>query len=70
LVAKLKIKLSPSGDVESVSVVKSSGNDRYDSDAEKAVLSASPLPIPTLEEDEAAHNAFRDIIFTIKMPGA
>ena len=70
LVAELKIKLSPSGDVENVSVVKSSGNDRYDRDAEKAVLNASPLPIPTAEQDEAAHKVFRNMILTVRMPGA
>lgn len=70
LVAKLQIKLSSSGKVESVSVVQSSGNKRYDNDAEKAVLNASPLPIPTLEEDEDAHNTFRDMVLNVKMPGA
>lgn len=70
LVAKLNIKLSSLGDVESVSVVKSSGNTRYDSDAEKAVLNASPLPIPSLQDDEAANETFRDITLNIKMPDA
>jgi len=70
LVAKLQIKLNSYGDVESVSVVQSSGNARYDQDAERAVLKASPLPIPSLEEDESAHKTFRDMILTIKMPGA
>jgi len=36
--------------VESVSVVESSGNPRYDLDAEKAVRNASPLPIPSASE--------------------
>ena len=70
LVAKLNIKLSPRGDVLSVSVVESSGNPRYDRDAEKAVRNASPLPIPSAEEDEAAHKTFQDLTLNIRMPGA
>ena len=70
LVAKLNIKLSSGGVVKSVTVVESSGNPRYDNDAEKAVRNASPLPIPTAEEDEAAHRKFQDLTINIRMPGA
>ena len=70
LVAKLNIKLSPSGRVESVSIVESSGNGRYDRDAETAVRNASPLPIPSVEEDEVAHKTFQDITLNIRMPDA
>jgi len=70
LVAKLNIELSETGDVKSVSVARTSGNERYDRDAEKAVWNASPLPIPSLDDDEAAHSAFRDMVLTVKMPGA
>ena len=70
LAAKLNIKLSPRGDVLNVSIVESSGNARYDRDAEKAVRNASPLPIPSIEEDETAHKTFQDVTLNIKMPNA
>ena len=70
LAAKLNIKLSPRGDVLNVSIVESSGNARYDRDAEKAVRNASPLPIPSIEENEKAHKTFRDVILNIEMPNA
>jgi colicin import membrane protein len=36
----------PSGDVISVKLVKSSGNAAYDTAVERAILAASPLPLP------------------------
>lgn len=39
-------KLSPSGEVEVVSVTRSSGNILFDNSAENAVRKASPLPVP------------------------
>ena len=69
-VVKVNIKLSPRGDVLSTRIVNSSGSEKYDRDAETAVRLASPLPIPTVEEDAAAHKTLRDINLTIRMPGA
>jgi len=67
---KLNIKLSSQGDVIAVSIVESSGSDRYDRSAETAVRQASPLPIPPVSESEQAHDTFRDFNLTITMPGA
>lgn len=62
----MNIKLSSLGEVEDVSVVKSSGNASYDRDAETAIRQASPLPIPPPEEDEEAHRIFRDVTLKFK----
>lgn len=67
---KLNIKLSPQGGVIAVSIVESSGSDRYDRSAETAVRQASPLPIPPFEESQQAHERFRDFNLNITMPGA
>lgn len=42
----LKIDLDAKGDVESVNVVKSSGNSAFDRQAQLAVQKSSPLPVP------------------------
>lgn len=42
----LKINVDKSGDVQSVSVVKSSGNSAFDRQAALAVQKSSPLPVP------------------------
>lgn len=70
LKTKLNIKLSPRGDVTAVSIVESSGSQRYDRSAETAVRQASPLPIPASSESERAHATFRDFDLNITMPGA
>jgi len=69
-VAEINIKLSPRGDVLGVRTVKSSGSSRYDRDAETAIRKASPLPIPTEQEDAQAHMLFRDVTLKFSMPGA
>jgi len=69
-VATINIKLSPLGEVLDVRTVKSSGSARYDRDAETAIRKASPLPIPTEEEDAQAHKLFRDVTLKFSMPGA
>lgn len=69
-VAEINIKLSPGGDVLGVRTVKSSGSSRYDRDAETAIRKASPLPIPTEQEDAQAHRLFRDVTLKFSMPGA
>ena len=65
-VAKINIKLSPDGRVRKVVVINSSGSLEYDRSVETAVLQASPLPFPTLEEDQAAHEALQDININVK----
>jgi len=42
----LRVHLVPGGEVTDVSIAKSSGNDIFDSRAEKATWKASPLPVP------------------------
>jgi len=69
-VAEINIKLSPRGDVLGVRTVKSSGSSRYDRDAETAIRKASPLPIPSEQEDAQAHQIFRDVTLKFSMPGA
>lgn len=46
LVTELRITLLPGGEVASVVVVKSSGNDAFDESAKDAVSRANPLPVP------------------------
>jgi colicin import membrane protein len=47
LQAKIRVKVSRSGDVLSANVVKSSGDPFFDKSAELAVKKASPLPFPS-----------------------
>ncbi|MDE0921243.1 MAG: cell envelope integrity protein TolA, partial [Arenicellales bacterium] len=42
----ISVKVKRTGEVVSVKVVKSSGNDYFDQSAENAVYKASPLPFP------------------------
>ncbi|MCK4842598.1 MAG: cell envelope integrity protein TolA [Methylococcales bacterium] len=42
----IRVKLLPSGDVMSVSIIRSSGDTFFDRSAENAVHKASPLPVP------------------------
>jgi colicin import membrane protein len=65
-VAKINIKLSPDGQVLKVVVINSSGSQDYDRSVETAVLQASPLPFPTVEEDPSAHQVLQDININLK----
>lgn len=47
LTTELRITLLPGGEVASVVVVKSSGNDAFDESAKDAVNRANPLPVPS-----------------------
>lgn len=47
LSAKIKLTLLSSGDVASVSVVESSGNNLFDRSLENAVYRAAPMPLPS-----------------------
>jgi colicin import membrane protein len=55
--AVFQVTLLPNGEVARVTLVKSSGQTAYDSEVERAILKASPLPLPG-EKDAAA--VFRD----------
>jgi len=46
LVSKVRVRLTPGGEVLNASVVLSSGNPAYDRSVEYAVYRASPLPLP------------------------
>ncbi len=52
-----KVMLLPNGEVLRVTLVRSSGQPAYDQEMERAILKASPLPLPN-ERDVAA--VFRD----------
>jgi colicin import membrane protein len=65
-VAKINIKLSSDGRVLKVVVINSSGSQDYDRSVETAVLQASPLPFPTVEEDASAHQILQDININVK----
>ena len=71
-VVRVSIKLSSRGDVLSARILNSSGSERYDRDAETAIRLASPLPVPTRQEDAGAYKVLVDdgIILKITMPGA
>lgn len=55
--AVFQVALLPNGEVLRVTLVKSSGQPIYDAEVERAILKASPLPLPA-EKDAAA--VFRD----------
>ena len=59
----VNVKLIPGGEVVSARVVQSSGDTLFDDSAEKAVLKASPLPVP---DDPSAAKHFRDFNFVFK----
>ncbi|MDT8425751.1 MAG: cell envelope integrity protein TolA [Methyloprofundus sp.] len=60
LACTIRVGLIPSGDVMSVVVVKSSGNQLFDDSAERAVFKASPLPVP---KDPKVFSKFRSFTF-------
>jgi colicin import membrane protein len=55
--AVFQVTLLPNGEVARVTLVSSSGQPAYDAEVERAILKASPLPLPA-EKDAAA--VFRD----------
>jgi colicin import membrane protein len=61
----VQVRLIPGGEVASVQVIRSSGDPLFDDSVEKAVLKASPLPLPT---DASLFNHFREINFNFS-PG-
>lgn len=65
----VNVKLSSSGEVQSVRVVKSSGDQRYDRSVETAIYQASPLPIPSAAEDPGVNKVFQDLNLNFDMSG-
>lgn len=57
--AEFNVTLLPSGEVLNASLIKSSGNDAYDSAVERAILKAQPLPLPPAEQN--LFSRFRDL---------
>ena len=55
--AVFQVTLLPNGEVSRVTLVKGSGQPAYDSEVERAILKASPLPLPG---DKEAAAVFRD----------
>lgn len=60
------IKVSPSGDVQSVRTLESSGSIQYDRAVETAVYKASPLPIPDSGAEPQVNRQFLDFDFIVK----
>lgn len=60
LKCEVLVKLTPSGEVLSARVERSSGNAVFDRSVENAVYKAAPLPLP---EDPALFDNFREIRF-------
>lgn len=56
---EIAVRLIPSGDVVSFSIVKSSGDSAFDRSVEMAVHKASPLPVPPA--DSGIFDHFRDL---------
>lgn len=56
----VSVRLTPTGEVLSANVVRSSGNGLFDRSVENAVYKAAPLPLP---EDPALYENFREIEF-------
>jgi colicin import membrane protein len=63
LMTKLEISLAPDGQVLSVVIVRSSGDEGLDLSARNAILKASPLPVPL---DPKVFEAFRRYRFTFR----
>ena len=57
------VVLIPGGEVLSVRLRRTSGNPAYDSAVERAILKASPLPLPP---DPALFQQFRELTLRIR----
>jgi len=57
----VNVRMVPSGEVVSATVIRSCGHSLYDRSVVNAVLKASPLPVP---EDSTLFEPFRSINFT------
>ena len=63
--SKFLVQLSPSGEVQQVTLIQSSGSSVLDRSAREALFKASPLPVP---QEPALNSAFRSIRLAVK-PG-
>ncbi len=63
----VNIKVSPSGEVQSVRTIESSGSVQYDRSVETAVFKASPLPIPDSVTESQVNQQFWDFDFIVKV---
>ena len=61
---QVRIKILPGGEVLDISISKSSGNRVYDTAIERAIRSASPLPVP--EANSELFPTFRDLTLNIE----
>ena len=61
---QVRIRILPGGEVLDIAVTRSSGNRVYDSAIERAIRSASPLPVP--EANSELFPQFRDLILNIE----
>lgn len=57
--AEFNVTLLPGGEVLNASLAKTSGNEAYDSNVERAILKAQPLPLPPAEQK--LFNRFREL---------
>ena len=60
----VRIRVLPGGEVLDISIVKRSSNPAYDSAIERAIRSASPLPVPPASHE--LFPQFRELILEIK----
>jgi len=63
---QLLVRLAPGGQVLSIELIRSSGNEVLDRSAKTAVLKASPLPVP---EDLSLFDSFRELRLTVRPEG-
>jgi colicin import membrane protein len=63
-VVQVRIRILPGGEVLDITVTRSSGNRVYDTAMERAVRSASPLPVPPA--DSELFPQFRDLILNLE----
>jgi colicin import membrane protein len=61
---QVRIRILPGGEVLDITIVKRSGNPTYDSAIERAIRSASPLPVPPA--DSELFPQFRDLNLIIR----
>lgn len=66
----VQIKVSPSGRVESVRTIKSSGSAEYDEAAEAGVYAASPVPMPDINQFPDAVDGLRTFELIMRHPNA
>lgn len=60
---KILVRLIPSGDVVSFSIIQSSGNSAFDHSVEMAVQKASPLPVPASSSGLFDHFRELELVF-------